>query len=194
MITKEKFKDALSFVSNDADIISERLFDKYGSVERVLAAEAEELIRNGESSDTAVFLKLALALSKRKITDSFKFKSVHTTVEIEDYLFALFFGEQEEKIYAITIDAAGRLTKCQLLAEGDVGQVQLLTRKLVTLCEREGARGIILAHNHPSALAIPSEDDIIATRQLRDLLDSINVKLCLHYIYSGHSKAIVPMD
>jgi DNA repair protein RadC len=194
MITRQNLENVLSFVTKDGEAISKRLFDKYGSTERIFAMDAEELINGGENPDTVVFLKLALSLSKRRITDSFKFKVPHTTEEIEDYLFALFFGEQEEKIYAITIDENGRLTRCQLLGEGDVGQAQLLTRKLVTLCEREGARGIILAHNHPSALAIPSEDDIIATRQLRDLLDSINVKLCLHYIYSGHSKAIVPMD
>ena len=184
----------LSCVTDDGEKISERLFEKYGDFERIFSEDADSLISVSKNPDTAVFIKLALALAKRKITDSFKFNVPHTTQEIEEYLFALFFCENEEKIYAITIDDKGRVTKCKLLGVGDVGQAQLITRKLVSLCESEEAKGVILAHNHPAASPEPSEEDVIATKRIKELLDGINVKLCLHYIYSGHKKSTVMIE
>lgn len=192
MIDKTGLSHILSFVTEDSENISERLFERYGSSERIFSADAESLCKAAKNPDTAVFLKLATALAKRRITDSFKFGLTHTVEEIEEYLFAKFFGEFEEKIYALTLDTEGRVTKCALLGTGDIGYVILPSRKIVALCEREGAKGVILAHNHPGGTSEPSEDDILSTRRIYELLESIGVKLCLHYVYSGRDKCTVP--
>ena len=193
MIDKRGLSDILSFVTPDAEAISDTLFREYGSAERILSEDCESIERVTGKSDVAVFLKLATSLAKRRITDAFKFGVAHTNEEIEDYLFALFLCESEEKIYALTLDAAGRVTKCALVGSGDAGYATLLPRKIISLCERDGASTVILAHNHPGGVAAPSEEDVRATKHTRELLESVNVNLYLHYIYAGHNKCTVPV-
>lgn len=44
------------------------------------------------------------------------------------------------------------------------------------------ASAVILSHNHPSGVALPSQEDYAATRQVRDALRTIGVELADHII------------
>lgn len=60
------------------------------------------------------------------------------------------------------------------------------TRTLIARALETGSRGIILAHNHPSCLAAPSEQDCEATDHLQALSAQLGIELMDHLIVAGN--------
>ena len=68
-----------------------------------------------------------------------------------------------------------------------------MTLNIRTIAEnaiRANAVQVVLAHNHPSGVAFPSQNDLLITDRLLVALDSINVVLCDHIIL--RTKATIP--
>jgi DNA repair protein RadC len=49
------------------------------------------------------------------------------------------------------------------------------------------AAALILAHNHPSGVAEPSDADRLITRRIRDALELVDVRLLDHFIVGDGS-------
>ena len=98
------------------------------------------------------------------------------------YFLDLFLGEREEKLYEACLDAKGRLLACHLVAEGDTESVQLNMRKIVENALKCGASSVLLAHNHPSGVALPSPADNATTLSVFDALRTVGVELADHII------------
>ena len=60
--------------------------------------------------------------------------------------------------------------------------VGLNLRRIVENALRCNAVLVALAHNHPSGVALPSHEDKVATLQVRDALEAVNVRLADHII------------
>ena len=55
-------------------------------------------------------------------------------------------------------------------------------RKVVRAALDANATSVVLAHNHPSGVALPSEEDKRVTQVIRDALDAVDVLLADHII------------
>ncbi|HJU27299.1 MAG TPA: JAB domain-containing protein, partial [Rhodanobacteraceae bacterium] len=55
-------------------------------------------------------------------------------------------------------------------------------REVVRECIARNAAAVILAHNHPSGVAEPSAADRAITRELRDALALIGVRVLDHFV------------
>ena len=55
-------------------------------------------------------------------------------------------------------------------------------REVAQRCLRNNVSAVVLAHNHPSGLALPSREDIVMTRKLQDFLREIGVQLRDHLV------------
>ena len=97
-----------------------------------------------------------------------------------------FAGENREAVYLLCLDRKGKLLGCKHLADGDVSSAALNIRKVVETALLTSASAVILAHNHPSGLALPSADDKITTLQVRDALATIGVPLADHIIVADN--------
>ena len=64
--------------------------------------------------------------------------------------------------------------------------MNLDVRKVVENAILHAASSVILAHNHPSGVALPSPDDHAATDRVRTALESIDVRLEDHIIVADH--------
>ena len=51
---------------------------------------------------------------------------------------------------------------------------------------RYNAAAVIFAHNHPSGVAQPSQSDELLTRNLKEALALVEVKVLDHFIVAGH--------
>ena len=67
-------------------------------------------------------------------------------------------------------------------SEGDVASADLNIRKVVEMALLTTASAVILAHNHPSGVAVPSSSDEAATRQVAEALRTIGVRLVDHIV------------
>ena len=59
----------------------------------------------------------------------------------------------------------------------------ITTRRIAEAALALNATAVILAHNHVSGLAFPSEDDVATTRSLAPVLERLGVELVDHLIF-----------
>ena len=68
------------------------------------------------------------------------------------------------------------------MSSGDVAAVGISSRMVMEKVINNKATSVILVHNHPGGNALPSEDDLTATKMIANALRSINVYLLDHLI------------
>lgn len=162
------------------------LLEKYLTLERLAAAEGDELARIpsvGEGG--AHLLRLALAAASRRYTDLFKLGRRHSEEELISYLEALLYPLTNETVYAVMFDEAGRVLSCEQVGEGTVNSAGILPRRILELAIKRGASAAVLAHNHPSGSATPSEEDGEVTALVGRLLEDSGRRLLAHYVFAG---------
>jgi len=107
---------------------------------------------------------------------------LNSTERAGTYLLELFSGLSREVLYQLCLDRKGKLLACKRLSEGSANNTDLNIRLLMENAILTSASAVILSHNHPSGIALPSEDDRAVTEQVRAALASIGVRLDDHIV------------
>ena len=71
---------------------------------------------------------------------------------------------------------------CQLVGEGSVNSAGVPVRRVVETALAANATTVILAHNHPSGLALPSYEDVVTTKRIAAALDGVEITLADHFV------------
>ena len=168
----------------DVNPIAHALMERYGSLSAVLSAPVEDLKQvEGIGENAAVLLKLVPALdAKVRLEEGGKDRVMTSSEQAGEYLLERFAGETKEVIFQLCIDRKGKLLACKRLGEGGVSSASLDVRRLVENALVTQASAVILAHNHPSGIALPSGDDYTATEQAAAALAVVGVTLTDHII------------
>ncbi len=72
--------------------------------------------------------------------------------------------------------------KLEELFRGTIDGAAVYPREVVKRCLHHNAAAVILAHNHPSGVAEPSQADIAITNKLRIALATIDVRVLDHLV------------
>lgn len=168
----------------DTNPIAHALMERYGSLSAVLAAPVEDLKKvEGVGESAAILLKLAPQLyRKAKMSDAEQETILSSVERVGAYLLERFAGEKNEVVYQLCLDRKGKLLVCKKLGEGGVTSADLDIRRLVENALLTGASAVVLAHNHPSGVALPSRDDYAATDRAKTALAVVGVALTDHII------------
>ena len=168
----------------DTNPIAHALMERYGSLSAVLAAPVEDLKKvEGVGESAAILLKLAPQLyRKAKMSDAEQETILSSVERVGAYLLERFAGEENEVVYQLCLDRKGKLLVCKKLGEGGVTSADLDIRRLVENALLTGASAVVLAHNHPSGVALPSRDDYAATDRAKTALAVVGVALTDHII------------
>ena len=169
----------------DTNPIAHALMERYGSLSGVMAAPIEDLQKvKGIGENAAILLKMVPRLChKARLADAHRQELVlNTAARAGAYLMEHFAGETHEVIYELCLDRKGKLLVCKRLGEGSVASADLDVRRLVENAILTGASAVILAHNHPSGVALPSDGDYTATMRVRAALNAIGIELADHII------------
>lgn len=172
----------------DVNPLAHMLLDRFGSLSGVFSASTEMLTQvEGVGEQTAVLLQLVPLIAQRaRQADLKKELVLNTREKIGDYLLELFSQERNEAVYEVCLDGKGKLLACRRLGEGSVSAVNLDIRKIVQNAIVFCASSVILAHNHPSGVALPSEADHAATLRVKAALESVDVRLEDHIVVADH--------
>ncbi len=164
--------------------LAHRLIDHFGSLAAVLEAPYEELMRiEGVTATTADLLTALPQLARRYLLDANSGKSALTTPQaLKEYLIPYFCGRTEESVFLLCLDQARRPIVCKLLSKGDFDSVQIETRQIVAAALNHRAASVVLAHNHPHGITIPSRGDCTITIQLKKALAAVHIPLADHII------------
>ena len=175
----------LEYTAKNPDLAIKLLLEKYGSWFRVFEANADSVAGAlGGDFKTSQFIKLALAIVKRRRTDTFKFAKRHSENEILQYLASELFALENECVYLVTKDDTGRVLSCDFAGEGDENYSNVFPSKLLSIIKKRGANALILAHNHPGGSLIASDDDVASTKQLGEFFKQNSVSLLKHYVFA----------
>lgn len=164
--------------------IAHNLIEHFGSFSAVLEADKEALISQPYITENAAFLiKVMLPVYKRYIKSVAEEKKMfESTDEIADFLRSKYVGNTHESVYSLFFDAEGKLIVCKKLNDGDISSSFFDLRKLASAALETKATSVIISHNHPHGVALPSREDVAITQKAFDLLKSLKVKLSDHII------------
>ena len=168
----------------DTNPIAHRLLDHFGSLSQVLEAPVEELCKvEGVGENTAVYLRLVTQVGRWYQKDrAARVKMLPTLESCARYLQPYFFGQSVETVYLLCLDAKCKLLCCRKIAQGNVNSTDLSIRKIVETALSANASSVLLAHNHPGGMAIPSYEDIHTTQNVAAALQAVDVNFVDHLV------------
>lgn len=183
--------EALLFYSvsrADTNETAHRLINNFGSLGAVFEADIEDIKSvDGVGENSAFLIKLVSKISKKSISSKRSGKIINSAGATVSILKPVFLHEKDELMVALLLDNSNRLIVIKELARGTVNSTMYDARKLLEYAMRHNASGVILSHNHPHGIAQPSEADLESTRQARNLLNKIGIKLLDHIIFNDDS-------
>lgn len=170
----------------DTNEIAHALLEKFGTLAQVLDANPGDLEKvPGMGSSSALFLKLLSAAGRRYQISRTESASILRTIEqCGAYLQPRFFGRKHEAVFLLCMDAKCKVLTCKQVGEGSVNSAGVPIRRIVETALSANATMVVLAHNHPSGLALPSADDIQTTKRLAVALDTVEITLIDHLVFS----------
>ena len=170
----------------DTNALAHTLLEHFGSYRGVMEADLDALEKvPGIGQGAAVLIKLVAAHGTRYQTAlRSAIKRIDSVEDAGAYLCPFFAYAKRELVYLMCLDARQTVIRCHLLAEGASGQVNMAARDVAELALFDKAVSVILAHNHPSGVALPSNSDIATTRQIREVLSVVGVELRDHLIFA----------
>ncbi|MBO5867321.1 MAG: RadC family protein [Oscillospiraceae bacterium] len=173
----------------DTNAIAHRLIKKYKTIARILEANPEDLETvEGVGPRMAEFLttlnQIIRYICVERDTEILK-EPILDREAYSDLARDLFFGMTNEASYMICLNPNMTMIDKFLVGKGDVVSTQINIRKLAEIALQVNAAAVILAHNHPNGLVIPSKEDIYVTEKVKQALDNLNIQLVDHLIVSG---------
>ena len=168
------------------DSITEKLLHTHHGLSHVIGRSADRLIRfDGLEKDEAVHLRVMIALYARRTTDGFSFGGRLHEARLIRYCYARLIGQSSEVMLIFPVDPGGRIRDCAVASAGDNNALSLSMRKIFDVCRKHACKSFILAHNHPSGTTVASEEDILATMQLKEASALLKLELRAHYVIAG---------
>lgn len=169
----------------DTNPLAHRLIDNFGSIASVLDASVDALIDAGLTKNAATFLVMLPDISRVYLNDRNNNQSKIIDFErLGEYFTAKFIGRDEETMILLLADAKGKEVYCGVVSKGSIHASEAPVRRIVDLSMRYNAATAVIAHNHPSGVALPSQADIKATTTISNALNLIGVMLVDHLIIS----------
>ena len=183
-----KLLELLLFYANprsDTNPLAHELMNQFGSLAGILDASPEELKKVKGVGDHAVALfKAAKELAGRYLAARTSMDEIARNSR--DYYRLLrphFFGARNERICLLCLDGKHKVLGVRKLTEGNVNAVHVTTRLIAEAALGLNASAVVLAHNHVSGVAFPSDDDVATTLSLAPFLARIGVELLDHVIF-----------
>ena len=168
----------------DTNLLAHRLINHFGSLTQVLSASADELKKVPGMGDSAsTFLTLLNSFCRYYYsTRDTKPIILDSVSKCKEFLLPHFHRRRNEMVHILCLDAKGKLLCHKFMGEGSVNSAAVPIRRIVEVALGSGATGVVLAHNHPSGLALPSPEDELTTRQLAIALSAVDITLIDHLI------------
>jgi len=171
----------------DTNPIAHRLLDEYKTFDKVLEAPVEALARvDGLGEHSAILLHLFLDVLNeygKSKCESY----ISTTSEAKRYSANLYNGIFVEEFYVVCLATNNKVLLCKKIRSGTVSEVNVEMKEIVSIAISNNCERIILIHNHPNGLALPSDEDISFTAKIviNCILNDIEI---IDHIIVGQNK------
>lgn len=171
----------------DTNPMAHELVDRFGSLSAVLEAKRTDLMQvKGMTENAACLISLILPLYRKYSEDLInRKKNFKDTDELVEFLRTLYIdSNNNERVFVFCFDANNYLITYRMLNEGDINSSSFDLRKLAALVLETNCQSVVISHNHPHGVVLPSCDDIAVTKSAVSLLSTLKVKVTDHIIVS----------
>lgn len=127
-------------------------------------------------------LEAARAILARRVRRGAALSNPRTT---RDFLKLRLAGHDHEVFAILFLDNRHRVIEFVPLFRGTIDGASVYPREVVKEALRRNAAAVILAHNHPSGVAEPSQADELITNRIREALALIDVRVLDHLVVTG---------
>lgn len=104
---------------------------------------------------------------------------------VRDWLRLQLATLEREAFTVLWLDNQHRLTAHDTLFLGTINSITVHPREVVKSGLKNNAAAAVLAHNHPSGEAEPSQADRVITERLKQALDLVDIRLLDHLVVGG---------
>ena len=169
----------------DVKPLSKNLIKRFGSVQAVLDAPYEELLREeGLTENSATYIKAlkdCAALYLRSHTRKAG-QVIASTGALLDYCRVKLAGLKDEQFLAVFLNSSNEVIADEVMQEGTVNQSVVYPRKVMERALHHSATALIFVHNHPSGACRPSKDDQLITAELVRVARGLQISVHDHLI------------
>jgi len=166
--------------------LAREMIERFKGVNGLLAPGADLRSVKGLGSAKRAQLEAAVELARRSMRAELAERAALTSPgAVRDFLRLSLAGREHEVFVCIWLDAQHRVLAVEEPFRGTLTQTSVYPREIVKAALRLNAAAVIFAHNHPSGVAQPSRSDELLTRDLREALSLVEVKVLDHFIVAG---------
>ncbi|MCX8581688.1 MULTISPECIES: RadC family protein [unclassified Gilliamella] len=164
--------------------LSQKLLNEFGSFYHLMNASHDEFCKK-EGLGTAKYtqLKAVVELSHRYLKVKMTKENYLTSPTLTHHYLANRLMDKDREIFmVIFLDNQNHVINCEEMFVGTYNCVEVHPREVARKALQYNAAALILAHNHPSGLAEPSQADRALTKKIEQVCELIDVRVIDHLV------------
>ncbi len=166
----------------DTNPIAHKLLNRFGSLDCVLKADIHDLMTiKGMTNNACLLLKTYPEMARRFIKEKPVKEQLVTPSFIINTIIPTLSFKDKESLYMFIINEKGYFVRTLKVLDGFF-ELNTSYNIILKTAVVNNAKGIILAHNHPSTNVKPSETDLQNTNKLGVLLKNMDIQLVDHIV------------
>ena len=165
------------------------LLQQFGSIQGLFSASLSQFSSvHGMGPAKFAQLQAVMELAQRAIAEQLQAGQLLGSPDaVRQYLRMTLGRQAHESFVVLFLDVKNRLLATEEMFRGTLTHTSVYPREVVKAALARNAASVLLAHNHPSGSAEPSEADLLLTRALIQALALVDVRVLDHFIVAGAS-------
>jgi DNA repair protein RadC len=161
-----------------------RLLERFGGIRKLLNANPDDLMSvKGLGRGGVATVHAVRELACRYFEETLPIgEAIRSPEDTKVFLLARLRDRPHEVFCCLYLDNRHRILAFEELFRGTIDGTSVYPREVVKQALALNAAAIILAHNHPSGVAEPSQADERITRRVKSALELVDIRLLDHLI------------
>lgn len=173
--------------------LAQDLLREFGDLRSLLGADQMQFCQaKGLGDAKYVQLQACVEMSRRYLRECLeRGDALSSPDDTRNFLMSELSGRTYEVFSCLFLDNKHRVIKFEELFYGTIDGASVYPREVVRRALQHNAAALILAHNHPSGIAEPSQADIAITKKLKEAMSLIDVRVLDHFVIGdGYSVSL----
>lgn len=163
--------------------LAQRLLRQFGGLAGLAQASVRELAAGGLGPVRAACVAAAFGLARRLGEAEFRpGRRVHHGGDVARVVRDTARGSRRENFFAVLLDVRRRILSLHVVSTGFVDMAPVHPREVFSAAVRDSAAAVVVAHNHPSGDATPSDEDRQVTERLRRAGELLGIEVLDHLV------------
>ena len=164
--------------------IAHELLDRLGGIYGVFHSSINRLMTvDGIGHSTAIYIRNVVDLMREyELSECRTNELLKSDIELARYLRAIFFGAYNEMTYMLMFGKNGKYIGYKKIGEGGYSYNTVFLRPTLKWAMDNHAGSVIIAHNHPDMIPVPSDVDIETAYKMNVAFGNIGITVREHFV------------